>query len=124
MKCIKMKIFEVSNRIWVRIFSYVVWQSEGKDLDSIENLKNLMATCKKFYFIIDHNLSNGIGIELKKLSLQRDSLPRLARNIGTVIRIVELQKITVRVEDSGLLRKIDFDLFQDLAIKMCKSRQG
>ena len=124
MKCIKMKIFEVSNRIWVRIFSYVVSQSEGKDLDSIENLKNLMATCKKFYFIIDHNLSNGIGIELKKLSLQRDSLPRLARNIGTVIRIVELQKITVHVEGSGLLRKIDFDLFQDLAIKMCKSRQG
>ena len=119
-----MKIFELSNRVLVRVFSYVVQQSEGKDIDSIENLKNLMATCKKFYSIIDHNLSNGIGIELKKLSLQRDSLPRLARNIGTVIRIVELQKITVRVEDSGLLRKIDFDLFQDLAIKMCKSRQG
>ena len=60
-----MKIFELSNRVLVRVFSYVVQQSEGKDIDSIENLKNLMATCKKFYSIIDHNLSNGIGIELK-----------------------------------------------------------
>lgn len=119
-----MRIVELPHRVLVQIFSHVVQQSEYSDLDSIENLKNLMTACKKFYFVIDHNISNGTGIELKKLSLQKDYIPRLARNIGTVIRIGELQKITVHVGNSGLLCKADFDLFQDLAIKVCKSRQG
>ena len=119
-----MRIIDFPNRILVRIFNHVVQRTEYKDLDSIENLKSLMATCKKFYFIIDHNLTNGIGIDFTKLSIQRDCLPRLTRSIGTVSRIGELQKITVHVDNTGRVRKADFDLFQDLAIKICEARQG